>query len=266
MSDWDPELYNRFRAYRSEPFQWILERLELGPRERIVDLGCGSGEHTVELACRSHGGAAVGIDSSPAMIERAERLRAGLSKELRARVSFVLGDIRDFAADQEYSLIFSNAALHWVSDHCRIFAACFRALVPGGRIVVQMPANENETAQATIRQMACEEPWQSWLSDVAAPSHTVEEPERYREMLTAIRFCEVDAYYHVFRHPMASPAEVIQWSRSTALKPFLDRLPAESHARFFAQLEDRLKTAYGTDGAVTFNFRRLFIWARRPDA
>lgn len=264
MSDWDPELYNRFRAYRSEPFQWILERLELSPHESIVDLGCGSGEHTVELASRSHHGEAVGIDSSPAMIERAERLRTGLSEDLRARVGFVLGDIRDFAPDRQYSLIFSNAALHWVSGHRNVFAACFRALVPGGRLVVQMPANEEETAQVAIRQVADEEPWRSRLSGVASPSLTVEEPEQYRVMLAEIGFCEVDAYYHVFRHPMASPAEVIEWSRSTALKPFLDRLPAGSHSGFLAQLEARLRTAYGTNGALVFNFRRLFIWARKP--
>ena len=58
MTDWDPELYNRFRRYRAEPFEAILQRLELGAGERIVDLGCGSGENTVELARRGAHGAA----------------------------------------------------------------------------------------------------------------------------------------------------------------------------------------------------------------
>ena len=66
MADWDPELYNRFRRYRAEPVEHILSRLELADNEAIVDLGCGSGEHTIELARRSPHGSARGIDGSPA--------------------------------------------------------------------------------------------------------------------------------------------------------------------------------------------------------
>ena len=82
MSDWDPELYNRFSAYRSEPVRLMLGRLLLEPGERIVDLGCGTGEHTLELARRCPDGYVVGIDSSPAMIERisAEASAAGRSR------------------------------------------------------------------------------------------------------------------------------------------------------------------------------------------
>ena len=65
MADWDPELYNRFRRYRAEPVAHILSRLEFSDNEAILDLGCGSGEHTIELARRSAHGSARGIDGSP---------------------------------------------------------------------------------------------------------------------------------------------------------------------------------------------------------
>ena len=76
--DWEPELYNRFRRYRAEPFQAILARLQLDPDETIVDLGCGSGENTVELARMAPRGQALGIDSSPAMIARADAAKRAL--------------------------------------------------------------------------------------------------------------------------------------------------------------------------------------------
>ncbi|HEY6394126.1 MAG TPA: methyltransferase domain-containing protein, partial [Candidatus Binataceae bacterium] len=71
VKDWDPELYNRFRDYRAEPVNAMLKRLRFSEDDRIVDLGCGTGENTVELARATARGTALGIDSSLAMIEAA---------------------------------------------------------------------------------------------------------------------------------------------------------------------------------------------------
>lgn len=264
MADWDPELYNRFRRYRVEPFEAILARLELGSAERIVDLGCGTGENTVELARRSGGGSTVGMDSSPAMIDRALKLRGGLEPALRERLRFVRGDIREFNSRREYSMVFSNAALQWLNEHREVFAHCFEALVPGGRLVVQMPANDHETAQVTLNAMAHEEPWRARLDGVQPPSSTVAAPEAYLRMLGEIGFTEVDCHYQTFHHPMSSPAEIVAWCRATVLRRYLDLLDAGAREPFVEGLTARLGRAYGTCGPLTFNFRRLFIWARRP--
>jgi trans-aconitate 2-methyltransferase len=264
MADWDPELYNRFRRYRAEPFEAILARLELGSAERIVDLGCGTGENTVELARRSGGGATVGLDSSPAMIDRALKLREDLEPALRERLRFVRGDIREFNPRREYSMVFSNAALQWLNEHREVFARCFEALTAGGRLVVQMPANDHETAQATLDAMAHEEPWRATLAGVRPPSSTVAAPEAYLRMLAEIGFADVDCHYCTFRHPMSSPAEIVEWCRATVLRRYLDLLDADAREPFVEALTARLERAYGTRGPLTFNFRRLFIWARRP--
>jgi trans-aconitate 2-methyltransferase len=264
MVDWDPELYNRFRRYRAEPFEAILQRLRLGGTERIIDLGCGGGENTVELARRITDGGVIGLDSSPAMIERAQRLLEALDHEVRVRLRFVQGDLREISDQREYSLVFSNAAIQWVRNHQAVFARCYEALVPGGWLVVQMPANDQETAQATIATLAREEPWRERLAGLAPPSRIVATPERYAEMLTEIGFVETDCYYHTFRHPMDSPAQIVEWSRATALRPFLDALEPGLHESFIEALTARLEHEYGTRGPLAFNFRRLFIWARRP--
>lgn len=264
MADWDPELYHRFRRYRAEPVEMIFARLALDRAGKIVDLGCGTGEHTVELARRGTAATAFGLDSSPTMIDRAMALRASLGDELRARVSFALGDFRDFAADREYDVVFSNAAFQWVRDHRALLSRCFRALRAGGTMVVQMPANERETAQATIRALANETPWRATLGAIRTPSDsTVRTPGEYRAMLSEIGFVEIDCHYHIFRHPMGSPAEVVEWSRATALRPYLDKLPADRHDEFVAELARRLEHGYGTRGPLVFEFRRLFLWARR---
>jgi trans-aconitate 2-methyltransferase len=262
--DWDPALYHRFRSYRSEPVEAIFQRLNLNAAENILDLGCGTGEHTVELARRSPGGFATGTDSSPAMVASALELRAGLDEELRNRVAFRREDFRNLNTADTYTVIFSNAALQWTHDQRPVFAACFAALKPGGRLVVQMPANGHETAQVTLRAMTAEPSWRAAVGVDLEEALTVREPDDYRAMLTALGFVAVDCYYHIFQHPMESPAAVVAWSRATVLRRVLDHLAAERHDEFLREFERRLAQAYGTTGELIFPFRRLFLWAGRP--
>jgi trans-aconitate 2-methyltransferase len=264
MADWNPDLYNRFRRYREEPFLAILTRLKLRGDETIIDLGCGSGENTLELARRVPHGRVDGLDSSAAMISAANKAVEGVEAELRGRVKFMLGDIGEFSAANEYSVVFSNAALQWVPGHREIFQRIFGALTPGGRVVVQMPKNDQETAQVTILQLANEPPWKEILQSVTVPSRAVPGPERYQRLLPELGFTEVDCYEHVFQHPMDSPRDVVDWSRATTLRPFLSVLPEDRHDAFLGSLVERLARAYGTTGPLTFPFRRLFIWATRP--
>lgn len=269
MGDWDPDLYNKFSRYRTEPFAAILSRLGPGGDERrIIDLGCGAGEITVELARRFAGCTMVGMDSSPAMIDRARKLRESLEPALRERLSFIAGDIREFNRRQDhsraYSMVFSHAALQWLVEHHETFERCFAALAPGGRLVVQMPANDHETAQVTLNAMAHEGPWRAALAGVKPPSATVAAPEAYHRMLAEIGFERIDCYYQTFHHPMDSPSEIVAWCRATVLRRYVDLLDPAAREPFIEALTARLERAYGTRGPVTFNFRRLFIWARHP--
>jgi len=263
MADWDPELYNRFRRYRAEPVEHILSRLQLDADEKIIDLGCGSGENTLELARRSPDGSALGVDGSPAMIEAACQLLDGERAELKARVSFELLNVADFRAARAYTLIFSNATFQWIPDQRALFAACFDALRPGGTIVVQMPANETETAKMEISRLAREAPWNAMLRGRERAFHE-EAPEFYAAMLTQLGYDRIDCYHLTFHHPMDRPADVVQWYRSTGLRPFLDAIPKDRHSEFLGDLTGRLNAAYGTSGPMTFDFKRLFIWGRRP--
>jgi len=266
MSDWQPELYNRFRRYRAEPFEHIAERLPIAANDTIADLGCGSGDNTVELARRLEGGRACGIDLSPAMIAAAEKLRAGLPDDLRARLSFAVGNIAQLNEANAYSIIFSNAALQWLRDHREVLSRWFRALGRGGAMVVQMPANESETAKMELSEMVLEPRWAAMLGPVGRPFSEVPPQDYYRRIMGEIGFAEIDCYYRTFHHPMNSPAEVVQWYRSTGLRPFLDALPAERHEEFLNEYNARLERGYGTSGALIFDFKRLFLWGRRPAA
>ena len=263
MADWDPELYNRFRRYRAEPVEHILSRLDLTDSETVVDLGCGSGEHTIELARRTAHGSAYGIDGSPAMIDAARKLLDAQPEDLRRRVSFELLDAPKFHADRAFTLIFSNAAFQWIRDQRALFAACRKALRPSGKIVVQIPANETETAKIELGKLAREEPWRAMLSG-RERAFREDPPTAYAAMLAELGYERIDCYYLTFHHPMNSPADVVEWYRSTGLRPFMDALPKSRHDEFLNKLTARLNSAYGTDGPMTFDFKRVFIWGSRP--
>jgi trans-aconitate 2-methyltransferase len=127
-----------------------------------------------------------------------------------------------------------------------------------------MSANDRETAQVTIHALAIEPQWRAALGAIRTPSdRLVQSPDEYRAMLSSIGFVEVDCFYHTFRHPMGSPAEVVEWSRATVLRLYLEQLSAERGAEFVGELTRRLEGAYGTSGALTFEFRRLFLFAGR---
>ncbi len=127
---------------------------------RIVDLGCGTGELTREMHRRLAAGETVGIDSSPAMLAKsAEFAGDGLR--------FEQGDITAFAADGAFDLVFSNAAIQWVSDHEPLFARLAAALSPTGQLAVQMPANNDHPSHVTAFAIAGEPPFRDALGGYA---------------------------------------------------------------------------------------------------
>jgi trans-aconitate methyltransferase len=126
---WAPAAYDTGFGYVSAHGAYLLDLLDPQPGERVIDLGCGTGALSVEIAER--GADVLGIDGSPEMIAAA-RTRF-------PELSFVVASGLDFNVVQPYDAVFSNAALHWMSDDPdAVIARVYDALEPGGRFVAEM--------------------------------------------------------------------------------------------------------------------------------
>ena len=144
---WNADLYRDKHAFVFELGAGVVELLNPRRNERILDLGCGTGELTAQIAQR--GAVVTGFDSSPAMLERA--------KQRFSDLDFRLGDARDFYFGGDFDAVFSNATLHWISDQSAVARSVCRALKPGARFVGEFGGQGNVAQlEAALGQAARE--------------------------------------------------------------------------------------------------------------
>ncbi len=132
-ADWDPARYEGSHSFVWEYGSDLLAILAPQPGERILDLGCGTGHLTAQIA--EAGAETAGIDSSPAMVAQA--------RQNYPRLRFQLADAQNFRADLPFDAVFSNAALHWMPEADAVADCIYQALRPGGRLVLEMGAHGN---------------------------------------------------------------------------------------------------------------------------
>jgi trans-aconitate methyltransferase len=131
--EWNPALYEASHSFVWEYGRDLLGLLAPQPGERILDVGCGAGQLTAEMA--RAGATVTGIDSSASMISRA----AANFPDLR----FELHDVCELPYRGEFDAIFSNAALHWVLRAGDAVHSIAAALKPGGRFVAEFGGHGN---------------------------------------------------------------------------------------------------------------------------
>src|SRR5688500_7282194 len=148
---WDPDRYLKFRDERRRPYLDLVALVRPVPGMRIVDLGCGPGELTADLAERFDASSVVGVDNDVAMLARA---RAFASE----RVSFVEAELDAYPLD-DFDLAFSNAALHWLPDHEALFTRLRDSLARGGQLAAQMPNNFAQPTHTIALELANERPF-----------------------------------------------------------------------------------------------------------
>lgn len=252
---WSPEQYLKFADHRLRPAIDLLNRIDLPQPREIVDLGAGAGNVTRLLAARWPAARVLGVDASAAMLAKATEAPSSIVWERADLASWVPGRPPD--------LIYSNAALHWVGNHERLFPRLLAALAPGGVLAVQMPRNFSAPSHASIAEAARGGPWHSRLESLLRPPPTAE-PGVYYSLLAPLAR-SLDLWETEYLHVLEGEDPVKEWTKGTWLAPLLDALEEPERGAFEAHYARLVAAAYPrrADGRTLLPFRRLFLVATR---
>jgi trans-aconitate methyltransferase len=160
QTTWNSQLYENQHAFVWQSAEDLIELLLPQPGERILDLGCGTGQLTAQLA--STGATVWGIDADATMIAKAQQNYPHLK--------FEQADARNFQVEAPVDAVFSNAMLHWVKEPERAIECISCALKPGGRLVVEFGGKGNIQAIAQALTNTLESLGQSYVSPWYFPS------------------------------------------------------------------------------------------------
>ncbi len=250
--DWNPETYAKFRGFRLRPAMDLLTQVPELPAGDVIDLGCGNGPVGPVLAQRFSGRRLIGVDNSPAMLEKAGQ--TGAYSDL------IKADARDWYPRSPPALIFSNALCHWLPDHAALFARLAGLLTKGGVLAVQMPRQFSAPSHQALRDVASTLfPDRFDFSDYVPP---VVAPLAYAKMLAPlgdVSLWETDYIQRLAAVDTGHP--VRHFTQSTAMRPIAAKLDDKEMTRFLRAYDTALTDHYPPeqDGSVLFPFKRLFF-------
>jgi trans-aconitate 2-methyltransferase len=259
MAAWEVNRYLRFDRERSRPCADLVRSIDMDPPKTAADLGCGPGNSTAVLKARWPQARIEGVDSSSEMLATARTSDPG--------IRWTESDLRSWRPDAPVDLLFSNAALQWVPDHASLLPRLWAFVAPRGALAFQVPIRGSPPPGwiGALDSVVREGSWTALeLRDVAAEN--VLGSEEYYRLLAPVAE-RVDIWEVEYWHVLRGPAEVVDWTRGTALRPILEQLPDEGdRQRFLAQYGRAIEAAYRQqpDGRVLFPFRRRFVIAYRP--
>lgn len=131
--EWNSSLYDKKHDFVAEYGKGLLDFIPKNDEQTILDLGCGTGTLTAQLAdlCSK----VVGVDSSKNMIDKAQKQFGN--------IEFMVCDALALPFDDKFDVVFSNAVFHWISDHNALLTNIHKALKPQGLLVCEFGANGN---------------------------------------------------------------------------------------------------------------------------
>jgi trans-aconitate 2-methyltransferase len=252
---WHAATYAANRGHHQVHDEAFLATLPLRPSDRLLDIGCGSGELTSVVAGLVRDGHVVGLDGSPSMIEAATATGA-------PNQSFVLGpaqQLGQLVAGEEFDGIYSRAALHWVprADWPAVLGAARSLLAADGWLRIECGGGDNVAAP------------QQLLDDISAGFGGPVAPWNFLPAGGALDLLEESGFglgaddwvRTVAQRRLFDREGVLGWLRSQCENAYLIGLPAEQHEPFRHAVTERIDELRRADGTYDVTFVRLDLLA-----
>ena len=257
MTDWNAARYHEISIPQQTWGRRVLERLPLEGSEHVLDIGCGSGRLTAEIAERVPAGRVVGVDRSEAMVEKA----AAYLRERSPQASVVLADAVSLPFRRTFDAAFSGATFHWIHDHAALFRSIVMALRPGGRLVAQCGGGPNLALLYGRAERLMREPrFARYFEEWSEPTYFAD-VETTRRRLIAAGFVDVDVSLEAAPTTFDAPDQFREFIASVCLRHQGARLPRAEWQTFLRELT---VAAAGDTPAFTLDYWRLNLAGKRP--
>ena len=231
----------------------LIAKLNLRGYEHILDVGCGDGKVTAELARAVPRGGVTGMDASAEMIRIARK--AFPASEI-SNLKFQITDAREIGSKTKFDLVFSNAALHWVDDHEAILHGAASVLKNGGRLIVSCggKGNAHDVFLALRPEMRLKR-WCKYFRKMPLP-YFFYAPSDYEKWLPKFGF-KINALKLAPKDATYDGAEgLATWLRTTWI-PFVQRVPENFREEFIAAVTQRYVAKHPPDAENKVHVRMV---------
>lgn len=255
--EFDGNKYEQASSHQREWGETLIGALSLKGNERVLDLGCGDGTLTAMIAELVPEGDVLGIDSSRGMIATA------LSKN-RENLRFQLLDIEKIDFENEFDIIFSNAALHWIKNHETLLANVRRSLRPAGLAWFNFAGHGNCAALlGVMREAMGHQRFKTYFTSFEWPWY-MPEVEEYAGLARSIGFERVTVWSENADRYFRDRETMVRWIDQPSIVPFLHPLPQSRKTEFRYFVVNRMiEKTLQADGTCFETFRRINLRATK---
>jgi trans-aconitate 2-methyltransferase len=231
----------------------LIAKLHLRGDEHILDVGCGDGKVTAEIARAVPNGSVTGIDASEEMIAYAKKT---FPRSKLASLEFQVMDARKIKLERQFDLVFSNAALHWVDNHQKFLSSATSVLKPGGRLVVSCGGKGNaQDVFVALRPELRLARWREFFRRMPEP-YFFYAPEDYKKWLLKLDF-KIQNIQLVPKDATYPGLDgFATWIRTTWI-PYAQRVPESMREEFIAAVTKRYVAKHPPDAENKVHVRMV---------
>lgn len=259
MYKWDAKDYHKSSVEQQKWARELILKLALKGSERVLDIGCGDGKVTAEIAEKLPKGSVLGIDNSEEMISFA---RENFSSKIYPNLAYQLMDARNMNFISEFDVVFSTTTLHWVNDHLPVLRGIKRSLKPRGRILLQMGGKGNAAKILEVLEtIVNSKKWHRYFTDFTFP-WAFYGADEYNIWLKDVEL-KAKRIELIPKDMIHKGKEgLVGWIRTTWL-PYTQRIPKEFREDFICEIVDRYAQSCPMDneGFIHIQMVRLEVEA-----
>ncbi|MGH6916835.1 MAG: class I SAM-dependent methyltransferase [Geminicoccaceae bacterium] len=259
MTEWDAKGYDKVDSLQKWVADKHLASLALDGTERVLDIGCGEGKISAEVARRLPEGSILGIDPSTRMIAFAQ---SHFPSTDCPNLRFEIGNATTLSYRDEFDLVISFNALHWVHDQSAALRGIRAALKENGRTFLEfVPQGPRKSLEDVIEETCRTERWARYFGERHSPPHVHFAPEEYRQLAEQSGLRVERLERELCSWDFGSRQKFADWADVTFVA-WTSSIPKDEHSSFIGEVLDSYDRIDGKSKPGLFKFYQMEVVLR----